>query len=242
MALKKSDKFIAIIGVIILIIAGIAIFMYSSPEEKIPEIKKEKKYTFSWVSKEENMTFTDFASKKQEYLNDIIIELGEGKVLTSVNFWINWKDDYTKGILFRKGEDKLTVTVSYLGQEITHRSTKKADESIGDFIIYNSPVDETYETEEENFDPTEYIKEKYSGKNTATFNLSVKVVTGEKLLTFRPLKLLNFFRDKGNTFNLIITYEYYDFNYEKVEDKIPPTGGNNDDGNIFSHLTKTGFK
>lgn len=242
MALKKSDKLIAIIGIIILIIAGIAIFMYSSPEEVIPEVTKEKTYNFTWVSNEYNITFTDKASKKQEYLSDIVIDVGEGKVLTAVNFWINWEDDYTRGILFRKGEDKLTATISYLGEEINHKSIKKADESIGNFIINNIPQDETYTTKEEDFDPIQYINQKYYGQNTATFNLSVNVKTGEKLLTIRPLKLLNYFLDKGNEFNLIITYKYYDFNFEEKEDNIPPTGYQGDNKDIYSHLTNTGFK
>jgi len=242
MALKRSDKLIAIVGVIILIIAGIAIFFYSSPEEEVPKEVKEKTYTYTWVSNEENMTFTDKAVKKQEYLADIVIDLSEGKVLTAVNFWIKWTDDYTRGLLFRKGEDTLTVTLSYLGEEITHKSTKRADKSFADFIINDVPEEEVYTTEEENFDPMVYMNEKYFGQNTATFNLSVRVVTGEKLLTLRPLKFLNFLLDKGNKFNLIITYEYYDFDYEEQEDNIPPTGNQGDNGDMYSHLTNTGFK
>ena len=242
MALKRSDKIIAIVGVLILIVAGIAIFFYSSPEEEVPIVKKEKSYTYTWVSNEENVTFTDRAKNGREYLTDIIIDLDEGKVLTSVNFWINWKDDYTRGMFIRKGEDRLKATISYLDNEVTHQSKKRADESFADFIINDIPQDEIYTTEEEDFDPLVYINEKYLGQNTASFNLTVKVVKGEKLLTLRPLKLLNYFLDKGNDFNLIITYTYYDFNYEEQEDNMPPTGDQGDDGDMYSHLTKTGFK
>jgi len=241
MALKSSDKLIAIVGVIILIIAGIAIFLYSSPEEEVPVVVKEKTYTYTWSLIEENMTFTDKAVKKQEFVADIIVDLGEGKVLTNINFWINWKDDYTRGLLIRKGEDKLTVTVSYDGEEATDKSTKQADRSFADFIINDVPQEEVYTTDDENFDPNEYIFEKYSGQNTATFNLSVKVVTGEKLLSLRPLKLLNFFRDKGNKFNLIISYQYYDFNIDEQEVNMT-ISGIQDNGDLYSHLTNTGFK
>ena len=242
MALKRSDKIIAIVGVIILIIAGIAIFLYSSPKEEVPIVIKEKTYTYTWTPIEENMTFTDRVVKKQEYIADIVIELGEGKVLTDVNFWINWKDDYTRGLLFRKCEDKLTVSVSYLDEEIIDKSTKSADRSFADFTINDVPQEEIYTTEDEDFDPIGYINEKYYGQNTATFNLSVKIVTGEKLLTLRPLKFLDFLRDKGNKFNLIITYEYYDYNYEEIDDNIPPTSNQGEEGDIYSHLTNTGFK
>jgi len=242
MALKKSDKLIAIIGVLILIVAAIAIYFYSSPEEEVPKIIKEKTYTYTWFSHEENMTFTDRAVKKQEYLADIVIDLGEGKVLTSVNFWINWKDDFTKGLLIRKGEDKLTVKVSYSGEEIIHRSTKSADVSFADFTINEIPQDEVYTTDDENFDPIEYISDMYYGENSASFNLSVRVVTGEKLLSLRPLKILNYFRDKGNKFNIIVSYEYYDFDYEEQEDNMPPMGNQGDDEDTYSHLTYTGFK
>ncbi len=241
MALKSSDKLIAIVGVIILIIAGIAIFLYSSPEEEVPKVIKEKTYTYTWTSFEENMTFSDKAAKKQEYLADILIDLGAGKVLTEVNFWISWKDDFTRGLLIRKGEDRLTVTVGYGGEEITHQSKKQADESFADFIIYDVPQEEVYTTEDENFDSNEYIFEKYSGQNTATFNLSVYVVTGEKLLSLRPLKLLNYFRDRGNEFDLIITYTYYDFNIDEQEVNMT-ISGTQDNGDLYSHLTNTGFK
>ena len=73
MALKKSDKLIAIIGVIILIIAGIAIFVYSSPEEEVPKVVNEKTYEYTWVPYEENVTFSDKAVKKQLYTADIVI-------------------------------------------------------------------------------------------------------------------------------------------------------------------------
>jgi len=242
MSLKKSDKIVAIIGVIILIIAGVFIFMYSSPEEVIPVVSKEKTYTFTWVAHEENITFTDKALKNKEYLSDIVIDLSKGKVLTAVNFWINWKDDYTRGLFFRKGEDTLTAKVTYFNEEINHKSVKKADESFGNFIINDIPQDETYSTKDENFDPIEYIRQKYLDQNTATFNLSVKVKTGEKLLTIRPLKLLNYFLDKGNDFNIIISYKYYDFTIEEQEENIPPTSNQGDKGDIYSHLTKTGFK
>jgi len=242
MALKSSDKIIAIVGVIILIIAGIAIFLYSSPQEEVQVVKKEKTFTYTWEAKEENITFTDYAVKNQEYQADIEINPSEGRVITNVNFWISWKDDYTRGILIRKGEDKLTVTLSYLNEEKTHSSIKSADESFADFTINDIPQDEVLITEEENFDPVEYIKQKYIGQNSATFNLSVKVVTGEKLLTIRPLKLLNFFLDKGNDFDLIITYEYYDFNYEEQEDNMTISSFQNDNGDVYSHMTNTGFK
>lgn len=242
MALKSSDKIIAIVGIIILIIAGIAIFLYSSPQEDVQVIKKEKTFTYTWVANEENMTFTDYAAKKKQYQADIEIDLSEGKVLTAVNFWIRWKDDYTRGIFINKGEDKLTATLSFLNEEIPHSSKKSADEPFADFTINDIPQDEVFSTVEENFDPAEYIKQKYIGQNAATFNLSLKVVTGEKLLTIRPLKLLNFLLDKGNEFNLIITYEYYDYNFEEQEDNIPTTGFQDDDGDVYSHMTNTGFK
>jgi len=243
MALKRNDKIIAIIGVIILIIAGVAIFLYSSPEEETPVVIKEKTYTYTWVSTEENQTFTDTAQKNKEYLTDITIELGEGNVLTDVNFWIKWKDDRTRGILFNKGEDKLTATIKYGDQEETHKSTKSADASIVDFMINDVPQEEVFTTDDEEFDPIQYINQKYFDQNKATFSLSVKVVTGEKLLTLRPLKLLNWLLDQGNKFNLIITYRYYSYDYEEfLEDNIPPTGGQGDNGGTYSHLTYTGFK
>jgi hypothetical protein len=48
------------------------------------------------------------------------------------------------------------------------------------------------------------IQENFSGKDTASFDTKITIKTGEKLR--RPLKFL---MDKGNAFDLTITYTYY---------------------------------
>ena len=64
---------------------------------------------------------------------------------------------------------------------------------------------------------------------------------GEKLLTLRLLKLLNFFKDTGNSFKLLITYEYYDYTITEVdmEEEPPEEEPPEDNGDeLPTHLGK----
>jgi len=231
MNLKKSDKIIAIIGVIILIVAGIGIVLYSAEEgpDKKGMGTKETTFEVKWVQYSDGiMTINDYAGKKQPYTDPITISLEEGCVLTTVEVQIVWNDDYTKGLIFNKGEDKLEATIGLAGEEYvqTHKSTKKANATLDPFIINDVPQDETIEDAEGIYDMEDKILNDYLGMNTATFDVKVTVTPGEKLLTLRPIKLLNYLRDKGNKFDLIVKYEYYELDVEEVEKNNPstPTG------------------
>jgi hypothetical protein len=95
------------------------------------------------------------------------------------------------------------------------------------FPVNGRPSDDYVEAETSD-EAEERVKEMFPNENEASFEVTVNVKTGEKLR--RPLKFL---KDKGNDFDLKITYTYYVFEIEEPEENedngdSPSTGLGND--------------
>jgi len=95
------------------------------------------------------------------------------------------------------------------------------------FSVNDRPSDDYIEAEDAN-EAEDIVKEWFINENEASFDVTVNVQTGEKL-GIRPLKLLRYFQDKGNNFNLKIMYTYYVLEIEEQDgdenddDDVPPT-------------------
>jgi len=216
--LRKSDKMIAIVGVIILIVAGIGIALYTSaPETESIVEPEEMRYYPVFTAEYGEMTISDYAGK---IYSDTVSITGvpSGGVLTSVDFQITWQDDKTVGLILKRGYDTLTADISYMGETETHTSTGSAKNETLSFSINSVPSVDYIEAEDE-MEARDLLYQMVSGKSEATFDISVVVETGEKLR--RPLKYLG---DKGNDFEIKITYHYY-----RVDLEVKETGDGNDD-------------
>lgn len=214
MNLKKTDKLIAIIGIIILVVAAVAILFYIETDDNgngNGDNDVMDSYTVNWMEESNTMEINGYAGKSGAYTDPISISVESGCVLTSVDFIITWRDDYTHGSLLNKGEDTLNAEISLEGGEAqTHNSKGGANASIGDgFQIFDKPMDEIIEDVEDISEVEEIIKGKYVTMNSANFDVNVRVNKGEKLFPPRPMKLLNYIRDKGNGFTLLVSYKYY---------------------------------
>jgi len=222
MVLKKSDKIIAIVGVLILVIAAISIVVLYSPSEKVGETGTVMKtFSVTWIKGTGTVPMNKddlYAGKKSPYANTTDVEAPEGSVLTNVQFELTWEDDHIYGLIFKRGLDTLSAEIA-CGDELQPYSEKGGGNNTFSFDIEYQPQDESVDAE--NISEVEQaIKNKYSDKNKASFDVTVKVKTGEKLR--RPLKFL---KDKGNDFDLVVSYEYY---YPQIIEEEPETGG--DDG------------
>ena len=103
-ALPFNWIFAIIAGVIILIIAGIGIAVYTSPDTD--EIKAGDtqpdylSYSYNWIrnSAEETVGDDFYVEKRSTYSDSFIVDSSKGSVLTNIEIQIIWADDNTYGL------------------------------------------------------------------------------------------------------------------------------------------------
>lgn len=221
--LKKNDKLIIIIAVAVVIIAGIGIAAYNPPDDKgghTGGVGGNQAYTVTWETYTKTVSVDDelYAGKGSPFSTEIAVD-HENIVKVTVD--ISWTDDSTYGILRTKGADTLTAEVTYKGTTDTWKSVKNGTNEFS-YNINSIPYDTTIDADNEQ-DALDKLKETYNTDDSLTFTIDVSVKPGEKI--FRPLKYL---RDKGNTFDLTITYEYYDASLTEGDIKDTAGQDNND--------------
>ena len=87
-------------------------------------------------------------------------------------------------------------------------------------------MEETIEAESES-DAEDWFLSQIAGKNSETFDVTVTVEIGEP-----RFRLLKYFRDKGNDFDLSVEYTYYALEIgmnDDGDDETKPSGGGDDD-------------
>jgi hypothetical protein len=226
-SLKKNDKIVIIVAVLILVIAGVAIAVYqspSAPSDLTSLIPSEKNYEVIWTEQNGSLsTIAGFAGKKSPYQETVMIPETNVK---SITFDLSWTDDHMT-FMKRRGLDSLTLEVTmpdgiYYFTE-TSTSAPITGEGTISHTIFNSiiPPEMPIEAENENdaqtkLEETPYSDDSWTEKDI-TINVSVDI--GE-------IRLLKQLRDKGNDFELKITYQYYDGALK--EDTNINTGGDYD--------------
>jgi len=236
MNLKKNDKIILIVGVAILIIAGIGIAVYTSPdtdELKVGDTEPDYySYSYNWIKNTAENTLNDkvYVEKSSTYNDNLAINSPIGSVITNIIIEIIWEDDYTYGILKSRGEDTLSITMTdEKGITITESATGGENITFQFRSINDVPSSDSILAEDKT-DAINILEGMIEGENKANFDIEATVETGERLL--RPLK---FFRDKGNDFQIKVKYDYYIYELEepiKDLDDENKTTNNNDGTNI----------
>jgi hypothetical protein len=244
MNLKKNDKIILIAGVLILIIAGVGIYFYTSPitEESIGEIISPVDYTYTWSQRTGEKIFGEslMADKNTPYEGSAFIQEASGIVITNVEFQLNWEDDVTYGLLFKKGLDTLTADITYENEIKSETSTGNGNYSFV-FNINKRPDDGILEAMSLE-DAKDMIESEFSGQNSVSFDVKVQVDTGERMI-----RLLKYLKDKGNDFELSATYTYYTYTLlesehpeNNTDDETTTTTGqddfNHNVGEFYIHL------
>ena len=215
MSLKKSDKIIALIGVLIIVVAGIAIVYFAINQKKSePTGQTTTTYNVVWTQDNGEMKLPDLNVEKGTPFTktfNVIADDHPGSVLTSVVVKVDWTDDVTQGILGRwfpkriRGEDTLTVKITHEGGKTnTHEETGSGSENLTYSI---NSIPQTEEVEAMNADEAlQNFIGNHSDMNTADFNIEATVEIGEGFLKKN--------KDDGNKFSLYITYTYY---YPEIE-------------------------
>jgi hypothetical protein len=214
--LKRNDRLIIIIAVIVIIIAviGIAAYRPPTPAPFEEEIEEEKVFSVEWnITKGSLPPIEEFVSKRSPYEDSATIHQGN---LKSVTFNLSWVDDRAP-FFGRFGLDTLSLEV------ITPDGGKDFREGKSAPGTREGSVKITFYT---NFSPPEKViakdkaeaqkkvnEEYYSDKwVNDEFKIKITAKIGEKGILRRLL-------DKGNTFKLTITYEYYHVTVEEEETK-----------------------
>ena len=222
-SLKKNDKIIVIVAVVILVIAGGVIAMYQSPKTSsgLPStITSEKTYVVKWTLRNGTLdTISEFAGKKSQYQGTAMIPEGNVK---SITFNLSWTDDHMT-FLKRMGLDSLTLEVT-TPDGVTFMETNKSAPITGDGTI-------TYTVATGIIPPVSSLKAnnekeaqgKLKGKPFYDASWTDKDISINVSVQIGELRIIKKLRDKGNDFELKITYQYYDGALK--EDTTKNTGG-----------------
>ena len=186
------------------------------PSESI----KEKSYEVTWTTRNGSlMTIDDFADKKAKYEGSIQISETDIK---SVTFNLSWVDDRMT-LLKRMGLDSLTLEVTDptgMMKAETNTSARITGEGKITLTFYSNfvPPQESINAATEEEAQSMLMEEPYydSSWTNKPFSVNVSVHIGE-------LRILKKLRDKGNDFELKVTYQYYDAVIN--EDTTKNTGG-----------------
>ena len=223
-SLKKNDKIIIIVAVVILVIAGVGVAMYQSPKaptDYSSMITGEKNYEVIWTLQNGTLSsLSDFAGKTAPY--EGMVTIPEGNV-NSISFNLTWTDDRMT-FLKRRGLDSLTLEVTMPDgvNSFTETGTSAPKTGFGtvshtlmkDVIPPEGPIKaENEQKAQAKLQTAPYFDDSWTDKD---ITIKVIVQVGE-------LRILKKMRDKGNDFELKISYQYYDGILK--EDTTKNTGG-----------------
>jgi hypothetical protein len=210
-SLKKNDKIIIIVAVVIVVIAGVGIAMYQSPETpSYPnQTTAEGKQTYDakWTLRNGSISMiSEFADKTMPYQGNLTIPVPNVKTIL---FNLTWTDDHMT-VLKRMGLDTLYLEVTLPnGDSFTASNTsapKTGDGMIVESVTLNiiPPVMQIQANNSQDaqmkLQEQAVYDDSFTGKNIH-YNVSVQI--GE-------IRFLKKMRDKGNPFDLAVTYQYYE--------------------------------
>lgn len=216
MNLKKNDKIIAVVGVVILVVAAVSIFYLSSDGEIGTPSDEEGKPIFK-VTYEKRSTSVqpdnpDFIVQDKIGNRRDTVYVGSAQVsgenVESVDFFVDFTDN--KILLNKLGKDVITITIKDSeGKELETKTI--TGEGNATFTLKIGPKISTEQIEAETEEEARQIlKESYSS-TSKTYTIEVSLQ--------KKLELFS----KAESFNLKILKNYYEYDVEEIEE--PNDGG-----------------
>jgi hypothetical protein len=208
-SLKRNDKIIILVAIVIIVIAGAGIAMYNQPSTITPPPSApttSNSFNISWTARNVSLdTITGFAGKKTPYTGGI--EIDQGNII-SITFNLSWVDDHST-FLKRFGLDRLTLMITTADGDVIQVSNTSAPKTRAgtETIILESHIippvgpikaDDASSAQAQLSKPP-YFNDEWMNRN---FSITVSDKIGEKRIIPRLL-------DKGNSFTLEISYQYY---------------------------------
>jgi len=179
------------------------------------EDPKYSLFCYEWFKFSQKIVIGDniFVDKQAPYYDIFSINSPTSSIITVIEVLINWEDDNTYGILRKKGEDTLTISIT------DENGVSKTESSIGggnlsfQFNSINDIPSSDCVLAEDISNAMDIMDGMVAGENKFNFNIEVDVENGERL--FRPLKFL---MDKGNDFDVKVNFIYYMYEFHEIED------------------------
>ena len=232
MNLKKNDKIILIVGVVILIIAGAGIALYNTPSDSSDienMIDDDKSFEYTWSDYSGSKTLDNPMVEKDTLFSETwSIESPAGTVLTDIKVNIQLQDDNTFGLLRTKGQDVLSATVSCDGKSMDGETTLEGNENFS-YDINSKPSDGTKEGSSQS-DVESLLSDEFDNMNKANVKVELSIETGEP-----AWRILKNRRDQGNEVEISVEYKYYRYSLDEVEDDMKQSGSDEDDVTVSSH-------
>jgi len=180
MNLKKSDKMIAGIAVLVLIIAAVGIVLYTEEKQDKDELTEDKEFAVQWVHEVGSMTIEGSVGKTSYTEPFIITAPKSDAVITNVNVHISWTDDKMFGILRSIGADTIKTIIGLSGGESQEYQDKGMGNETFSFNVFTKPNDKDIEDVEDIAEAEIIISEEYSNMDSADFNVEVSWI-GRKI-------------------------------------------------------------
>jgi hypothetical protein len=238
MTLKKSDKIIAIFGVIILIVAAVGIYLYAGVEEKEEMPIMEEKPVFEIMYDEvysvvlpDNQDYTIKPKILGSSSNLYMVEINQQN-LKSVDVFVEYSDNKVGflpnlGIIGRIGADTITVIVYDSQENELGRAGIKGSGNISIAVKSDASMISMEPIEAEDLqEAITKLEERYIDYNEEyTIKISLKTGLWGKIRE----RLLG-----KDSFQLDITYSFYDYYIIETipgddsdgDGDLPPTGEN----------------
>jgi hypothetical protein len=207
-SLKKNDKIIIVAAVIVILLASIGIAMYTSPEPTIPTgtTNSGNIYEVEWKTHNGSLpTKSEFAGKRSPY--ETTIKIPEANLKT-ITFNMTWVDDHST-FLKRFGLDTLTIEVTTPDGEISKKeSSVSAAKTREGNILFTITVDNSRPPDSLTANDLQAAQAKL--KETPFYDDSwiTKDITVKVSVTIGEKRILAKLFDKGNSFDLDISYLY----------------------------------
>lgn len=240
MSLKKSDKIIAVVGVIILICAGIGILLYATEEDenggKPPVTEKTKTFDITYQESPPMAAIPDntaysikpklLNSRMRPYVGNVIITQ---KNLKSVTFFVRYNDNikgFLGGRLFPTiGADTLTVSIKDSEGNAIVTKSNKGSLRVNETLEVGSLISLEPIEAEDKLEAYDILEERYVDYEE-TYKITISLKTG---FWGKIREIL-----KTDTFKLEVTYTYYEYDLEgfgdyppnEPDDGMPPLGSN----------------
>ena len=257
MSLKKSDKIIAVIGVVILVIAAVGIILYTSTVDEEEPTKKDKKlYDFPVLVDEIKLPLTpdnpDFVVSEGgklsngSYLGKVVVS---SAMLKNIEVFVEYEDNryglFGFGRIAKNmGVDTLIVhLLDENGEEICQGTINEP--GVGNITLETSSMESPINfgsIKAEDLDQAKYLLDKnltMIEDEQIVYQIHVEIEEKENLL--RPLMCLLEKLTK-DSFKLTVTENSYKYSIEDIEipdDEEDEMGGRSLDDSIYSQQLNT---